>query len=149
MNDAQGQNSRGNEAALAWRAEAVAAGSAECAASFEAGEQGIAALITREAAAAWAACGAFEWVALAYLAASSALIAMFAENLAHPLRLFAVQTLVAAAILALCQIEARVAECAKWRGESAASKFWHFWRHWYPHLFFLFCFEELAKLVHL
>lgn len=28
-------------------------------------------------------------------------------------------------------------------------KFWHFWRHWYPHLFFLFCFEELAQLVHL
>jgi membrane-associated phospholipid phosphatase len=28
-------------------------------------------------------------------------------------------------------------------------KFWRFWRHWYPHLFFLFCFEELAKLVHL
>src|SRR5258708_11326986 len=76
-------------------------------------------------------------------------MAMFAENLALPLRLFAVQTLVAAAILALCQIEARVAEQAKWRGESAASRFWHFWRHWYPHLFFLFCFEELAKLVHL
>src|SRR5439155_1933272 len=25
----------------------------------------------------------------------------------------------------------------------------HFWRHWYPHLFFLFCFEELRYLVHL
>ncbi len=32
---------------------------------------------------------------------------------------------------------------------TAAQKFWHFWRHWYPHLFFLFCFEELGKLVHL
>ena len=30
-----------------------------------------------------------------------------------------------------------------------AQKFWHFWRHWYPHLFFLFCFEELGKFVHL
>jgi len=30
-----------------------------------------------------------------------------------------------------------------------AQKFWHFWRHWYPHLFFLFCFEELGRLVHL
>jgi membrane-associated phospholipid phosphatase len=28
-------------------------------------------------------------------------------------------------------------------------RFWHFWRHWYPHLFFLFCFEELGALVHL
>ncbi len=28
-------------------------------------------------------------------------------------------------------------------------KFWHFWRHWYPHLFFIFCFEEMGKLVHL
>ena len=30
-----------------------------------------------------------------------------------------------------------------------AQRFWHFWRHWYPHLFFLFCFEELGQLVHL
>jgi len=28
-------------------------------------------------------------------------------------------------------------------------RFWHFSRHWYPHLFFLFCFEELGALVHL
>jgi membrane-associated phospholipid phosphatase len=28
-------------------------------------------------------------------------------------------------------------------------RFWHFWRHWYPHLFFLFCFEEMSRLVHL
>jgi membrane-associated phospholipid phosphatase len=26
---------------------------------------------------------------------------------------------------------------------------WHFWRHWYPHIFFLFCFEEIGRLVHL
>jgi hypothetical protein len=30
-----------------------------------------------------------------------------------------------------------------------SQRFWHFWRHWYPHLFFLFCFEEMGKLVHL
>ena len=149
MNKGQAQNYRGNEAALAWRAEVHSARGEGSAARLKADNAGIAARFLREATAAWAACGAFEWVALAYLAASSALIAMFAENLAHPLRLFGVQTLVAAAILALCQIEARIAECAKWRGETAASKFWHFWRHWYPHLFFLFCFEELAKLVHL
>src|SRR5260370_42076282 len=140
MNKGEAQNYRGNDAALAWRGEVRGPGCEGRAARSEAEKKGTAAWFAREATAAWAACGAFEWVALAYLAASSALIAMFAENLAHPLRLFAVQTLVAAAILALCQIEARVAEQAKWRGESAASRFWHFWRHWYPHLFFLFCF---------
>ena len=81
MNDVQRQNYRGNEAALAWRAEVGAASGEEGAAKFEAEEQGIAGWIAREVAAAWAACGAFEWVALGYLAASSALIAVFAENL--------------------------------------------------------------------
>ncbi len=149
MNEAQKQNYRGSEAALDWSAEVCAPGGEGSAARLEAKKQGIAAGFIREAAAGWAACGAFEWVALAYLAVSGAIIAMFAKNLAHPLTLFGVQTLVAAAILALCQIEARVAGQTKWRGERAASKFWRFWRHWYPHLFFLFCFEELGKLVHL
>jgi membrane-associated phospholipid phosphatase len=149
MHEGQKQNYQGNEAALGWRAEVHAPGCGEGVAHLEAEKEGIAAWFVREAGAAWAACGAFEWVALAYLAASSALIAMFAENVAHPARLFAVQIVVAAAILTLCQIEARVAERAKWGGESDASRFWHFWRHWYPHLFFLFCFEELGKLVHL
>jgi membrane-associated phospholipid phosphatase len=148
MNDAQKQNYRGN-VALAWRAEVRATGGDERAASFEAEKQEIASWFAREAAAAWAACGAFEWVALGYLAASSALIAVFAENLAHPVKLFSVQALVAALILALCRSEARVTEQAKRLGQSATSNFWRFWRHWYPHLFFLFCFEELGKLVHL
>ncbi len=106
MNSTERRSHGGNEAALAWRAEVGAARADERAASFEAERQGIVSWIIREAAAAWAACGAFEWVALGYLAASSTLIAVF-------------------------------------------EKFWHFWRHWYPHLFFLFCFEELGKLVHL
>lgn len=100
--------------------------------------------------------GPFEWVAFSYLALSSLLIALFAHNLAHPLRLLSVQFLVACLIAALCHTEANV-----WTESSApanranvatgtfAQKFWHFWRHWYPHLFFLFCFEELASLVHL
>jgi membrane-associated phospholipid phosphatase len=142
------QNCR-SEAVLEWRADVPAPGDEWCAARFETEKEGIAASLVQEATATWARCGAFEWVALAYLALSSALIAMFSENLANPLRLFAVQTLVAAAILALCQTEARLAAQAKWPGETAASKFWCFWRHWYPHLFFLFCFEELEKLVHL
>jgi membrane-associated phospholipid phosphatase len=149
MNDGQRQNYRGDEAALPWRAEVAAARGEERAASFEAEKLGIAAGITREATATWVACGAFEWVALAYLAASSALIAVFAENLAHPMRLFGVQASVAAMILVLCGVEARIAERSELRGETATSKFWHFWRHWYPHLFFLLCFEELGKLVHL
>src|SRR5467141_4878149 len=138
MNDVQRQNHRGDETRLAWRA-----------AGFEAEGQGIAGWITREAAIAWGACGAFEWVALGYLAASSALIAVFAENLAHPVKLIGVQALVAAMILVLCFVQARVAERAEWRGDTFSAKFWHFWRHWYPHLFFLFCFEELGKFVHL
>jgi membrane-associated phospholipid phosphatase len=77
------------------------------------------------------------------------LIAAFAENLAHPVKLIGVQAFVAAMIVGLCGVEARVAERAEWRGETCSPKFWHFWRHWYPHLFFLFCFEELGKLVHL
>ena len=132
-------------------------------------------LARREFAAAWAACGTFECVALGYLGVSSALILLLAENLAHPARLIAMQILVAAAILVLCRVEARVAGrqefggegvretdknvCPTWReprhgtdrgvSPTLARRFWHFWRHWYPHLFFLFCFEELGQLVHL
>src|SRR5713101_2818933 len=99
MNDVQRQNHRGDETPVAWRA-----------AGFEAEGQGTAGWITREAAIAWAACGAFERVALGYLAASSAMIAVSAENLAHPVKLIAVQALVAARILVLCRVEARGGE---------------------------------------
>jgi membrane-associated phospholipid phosphatase len=141
MSAAHRQNGEGNEAAIAWRAE-VRAG------SFEADGQGIARWLSREAAGAWEACGAFEWVALGYLAVSSSLMVLFAENLAHPMRLVGVQVCVAAVILCLCRVEARSGTdrnvCP-----TVAQKTWHFWRHWYPHLFSLFCFEELGKLVHL
>src|SRR6202165_812459 len=149
MNDVQGQNHRGDETPVAWRAALLAARSEVRATGFEAEKQGIARGNTSEAAIAWAACGAFEWVALGYLAASIALIAVFAENLAHPVKLIGVQALVAAMILVLCRVEARAAEQADWRRGTFSANFWHFWRHWYPHLFFLFCFEELGKLVHL
>ena len=52
MSDMQKQNRRGNEAALAWRAEVDAARGEERAGSFEAKKEGIAALFTQEAAAA-------------------------------------------------------------------------------------------------
>jgi membrane-associated phospholipid phosphatase len=112
-----------------------------------------------EATAVFAACGTFEWVALTYLAVSSVLIGIFAMNLAHPARLLGVQALVAIGIVALCRAEENV-----WTGRASSTserrtirtgnptftqRFWHFWRHWYPHLFFLFCFEELGVLVHL
>jgi membrane-associated phospholipid phosphatase len=102
----------------------------------------------REFSVAWAACGAFEWIALGYLAVSSALIALFAENVAHPLKLIGVQGLVAAAILILCWVEARGGTVRN-VCPTFAQEFLFFWRHWYPHLFFIFCFEEMGKLVHL
>jgi len=77
----QKQNYRGNEAAIDWRAEVCAPDGEGSTARFEAEKQGIAARFIREVAAGWAACGPFEWVALAYLAVSGALITMFAETL--------------------------------------------------------------------
>lgn len=105
--------------------------------------------IAREFAEAWSACGAFEWIALGYLGLSSVLITIFAENLGHPMRLIATQGCVAVLILILCRVEACAAERTNWLYESFSYRFWHFWRHWYPHLFFLFCFEEMGRLVHL
>jgi membrane-associated phospholipid phosphatase len=160
MNSAERENCRGNEAVLALRVSVGAQGGAEHAARNKAGEKRGAALVTREAAEVWAACGAFEWIALGYLAVSCALIAVFAENLTHPVRLIGVQLFVAAVILILCRAEARAAKRGVWNHDAQRGTdqnvcpavlqgFWHFWRHWYPHLFFLFCFEEMAKLVHL
>jgi membrane-associated phospholipid phosphatase len=103
--------------------------------------------VKRQFAEAWAACGAFEWMAFGYLGVSSVLIAVFAENLAHPARLLCAQALVAAFVLTLCRVQARAAAKAEAHGVSFASHWRHFWRHWYPHLFFLFCFEELAYLI--
>jgi membrane-associated phospholipid phosphatase len=111
--------------------------------------EGLLTTVQQTAAAAWTACGAFEWVALGYLALSSFLIALFAQNLRHPVRLLALQSSVAALILVLSLVEARSAQHSSLSGERWTTAFWHFWRHWYPHLFFLFCFEELGQLVHL
>jgi membrane-associated phospholipid phosphatase len=104
-------------------------------------------LLRREGAAAWAACGAFERGAFAYFGVSSVLIALFAEHLRHPLRLLGVRAIVVCVVLLLCWMQARSAERSRAEGESFSGLWWHFWRHWYPHLFFLFCFEELAQLM--
>jgi membrane-associated phospholipid phosphatase len=162
----------GREFAIAWRDAAIENG--DGAAAVELATQSLGALVRRELAAAWAACGTFEFVAFGYLGVSSALILLFAESLAHPFRLIGMQAFVAALILALCWIEAWVDERAQFGVEDRSQEpdrntrlapvearagtdrsvcptlgFWHFWRCWYPHLFFLFCFEELGQLVHL
>lgn len=131
--------------------------------------RGTAQVFLGEVAAVLSGCGTFERVALSYLAISSALIGIFAENLAHPARLIGVQALVAIGIIALCRAEENVwtagpeltksseTRTFRWailrRSKNGCptfeQRFWHFWRHWYPHLFFLFCFEELGVLVHL
>jgi len=132
----------------------------DASASIELRGAGFLELVRREMAAAWAACGMFECVALGYLGISTALIILFAQNLAHPARLAGAQALVTALILGLCRIEVWVAGRQEFGGEAGrgrdrnvcptlAQRFWHFWRHWYPHLFFLFCFEEMGRLVHL
>lgn len=111
--------------------------------------RGFPARMRAEAATAWLACGAFEWVALGYLALSASLILIFAENLAHPFELVVLQAGVSILIAGLCRVQQRSAMRAALRGERWTTKWWHFWRYWYPHVFFLFCFEELGQLVHL
>jgi membrane-associated phospholipid phosphatase len=149
---------KGSEYAIAWRDAALEKG--ESAAVVALATPSLGALLGCELAAAWATCGMFEFVALGYLGVSSALIVLFAENLTHPARLIGMQVLVAALILVLCITEARVSgrallddvegrETDRNVCPTFTQRFWHFWRHWYPHLYFLFCFEELGRLVHL
>jgi hypothetical protein len=103
--------------------------------------------IQAEIAAAWAGSGAYERVALSYLGVSGALIAYFAKNLQHPFRLLGVQAGAALVVMLLCWVGARAAAKEARFGVSFGTQWWHFWRHWYPHLFFLFCFEELGHLM--
>jgi membrane-associated phospholipid phosphatase len=102
--------------------------------------------ITRIAGKVRVACGAFEWLALAYLASTSALFLVFAANLRHPYLLIGTQLSAATVILWLALVHAR-ATAGDPAGEKLSTGWWHYWRHWYPHLFFLFCFEELAHLM--
>jgi membrane-associated phospholipid phosphatase len=106
-----------------------------------------------ELARVWASLGAFEWVALGYLLLSSTMIFAFSKNLArtnvHPWKLIGAQAIVATFIFLLCSVGERAIERAQIEGVKFSTRFWHFWRYWYPHLFFLFCFEQLAYLVHM
>jgi membrane-associated phospholipid phosphatase len=154
MSDVQRPDCEGKEGLIAWRAKVGAVRSGVRAVRLETQRRGIVAPITQELAGAWAACGAFEWIALGYLALSWVLIAIFSENLAYPMRLIGMQVFAAGVILILCRMETRAAGLRAWNKDrnicpTVAQRFWHFWRHWYPHLFFLLCFEEMGKLVHL
>lgn len=135
MNDVERDKQQGGESAMAWTPQAE--------------RFGFVMLSAKVISEAWAACGAFEWIALGYLGLASALVAWFAENLIHPAPLIATQALVAVIVLMLCRAGRSSTEYAPQTGHRFLSKFWHFWRHWYPHLFFLFCFEEMSRLVHL
>jgi len=158
MSLTSGSEDSGKECATAWR---IGIGSREDSAGLTVlGSQRIARGLRGELASAAVAYGPFEWVALGYLALSSALIVIFAGNLARPLRLLGVQALVTILIVALCRAEVNVwsptsmslmegVGASRNGGRTWTQRFWHFWRHWYPHLFFLFCFEELGALVHL
>ncbi len=148
MNGSRQHRYQEHEVTMPWQGPAESSGRAERAPAVDSRQSRVFVGVHRELAAAWAACGAFEWVALGYLGLSSALMVIFGKNLAHPVRLLGVQALVTVVILALCATHARIG-LHESLSPTAAQKFWHFWRHWYPHLFFLFCFEELGQLVHL
>jgi membrane-associated phospholipid phosphatase len=62
--------------------------------------------------------------------------------------LLATRACLVALVVLLCR-GADILAGSTFHPSAFTQKFWHFWRHWYPHLFFLFCFEELAHLVHL
>src|ERR1700685_1493553 len=108
MNRSPMQKYRGNEAVLPWQTRVGAGERKARAPIFDWPQPRIVGALRQELAAAWAACGAFEWVALGYLGVSSALIVAFAENLAHPARLLGLQVCVGCVILALCGAEASV-----------------------------------------
>ena len=160
MNSAQGEEYEEKELGAPWQNGVAHSGGEACAPFPTRSGYGIIQILRTEGAAAWAACGEFEWVALGYLGLSAALIVILAENLAHPWRLLGAQALVTAMILGLCRTDGRAVRDSRTAPSAGlgasrngcptvAERFWHFWRHWYPHLFFLFCFEELGALVHL
>src|SRR5260370_17247263 len=91
------QNSREDAATITWPAGSRSANASRS-------ESVVPAWVRRELAAARAGCGAFEWIALGYLALSSVLIAVFAQHLPRPGRLVIVQAGVGTLILILCRV---------------------------------------------
>jgi membrane-associated phospholipid phosphatase len=146
MNRSRRAHHQIDEAALPWQANTVVA--ERSAAAATPARLGIFEALRSQWLAIGAACGPFEWIAMGYLAVSSVLIAIFSDNLAHPVRLLATRACVVALIILLCR-GTEILAGSESQFSAYTRKFWHFWRHWYPHLFFLFCFEELAHLVQL
>jgi membrane-associated phospholipid phosphatase len=104
--------------------------------------------LQRAVRAAQRACGAFEWVTFGYFGFLNAAIAIFARDLPHASWYIALHTAIAGSILMLCIAADRLSrspEAARsWLGATVQ------WvRLWYPQALFLFCFEELGRLVHL
>ncbi|MGC2333642.1 MAG: phosphatase PAP2 family protein [Candidatus Acidiferrales bacterium] len=83
------------------------------------------------------ACGAFEWVTLAYFAWLEAIVLLFHQNIPHAGRYFAPHLLLAAGVVYLACRAAR-----------SRSELMRFARHWYPLPLYIFFFEELQGLVH-
>jgi membrane-associated phospholipid phosphatase len=83
------------------------------------------------------ACGAFEWVTLAYFAWLEAIVVLFHRNIPHAGLYFAAHFALAAGIICLARSAAR-----------SANAVWQFLRHWYPFPLYIFFFEELQGLVH-
>jgi membrane-associated phospholipid phosphatase len=92
-------------------------------------------------------CGAFEWVALLYLALTGALMVVFHRNLARPVFYIAAHFAVFAAILLVVNVADRVGRGE--RSHSGIARTLRWIRDWYPQTVFLFCFEELEILVRL
>ena len=83
------------------------------------------------------ACGAFEWVTLAYFAWLEAIVLAFHRNIPHAGRYFALHLLLAAGVVCLAGYAAQ-----------SRSELLRFARHWYPLPLYIFFFEELQGLVH-
>jgi len=94
-----------------------------------------------------APCGAFEWIALFYLAVSGALMLIFRASLSHPAKQISEHFSVLAAILLVVNVGDRAVRGP--RGRTVGARTLRVLREWYPQLVFLFCFEELQILVHL
>jgi membrane-associated phospholipid phosphatase len=88
-------------------------------------------------AAAWRACGAFEWVTIGYLVWILALLGVCHRNIPHAARCFAIHCVLAVGIIATA-----------WMGARSRNRAIQFARYWYPLPLYIFFFEELQGLVH-
>lgn len=86
----------------------------------------------------WRACGAFEWLSLAYLAWLNVSLLIFHPNISQAGLYIVLHCWVTLAIV-----------CLAWAAAHSPSKILQFARHWYPLALYLFFFEELGRLVHL